>query len=68
MKLEREKELVTQMCPTLCNPMDCSLAGSSALGISQAGILEWVAISEGNVKWNFNFTLGFYGLPWWLRW
>ena len=68
MKLEREKELVTQTCPTLCNPMDCSLPESSALGISQAGILEWVAISEGNLKWNFNFPLGFYGLPWWLRW
>ena len=32
-------------CPTLCNPMDCSPPGSSVHGISQAGILEWVAIS-----------------------
>ena len=29
----------------LCNPMDCSLPGSSVHGIPQAGILEWVAIS-----------------------
>ena len=34
-----------QSCPILCNPMDCSLPGSSVHGISQARILEWVAIS-----------------------
>ena len=33
-----------QSCPTLCDPMDCSLPGSSVHGISQARILEWVAI------------------------
>ena len=33
-----------QSCSALCNPMDCSLPGSSVLGILQAGILEWVAI------------------------
>ena len=32
-------------CPTLCNPMDWSLQGSSAHGIFQARVLEWVAIS-----------------------
>ena len=37
--------LVTKLCPTLCNPMDCSLPGSSVPEISQARILEWVAIS-----------------------
>ena len=37
--------LVTQSCPTVCDPMDCSLPGSSVHGILQAGILEWVAIS-----------------------
>ena len=36
---------VSQLCPTLCNPMDCSLPGSSFHGIFQARILEWVAIS-----------------------
>ena len=36
---------VAQSRLTLCNPMDCSLAGSSVHGISQARILEWVAIS-----------------------
>ena len=33
-----------QSCPNLCNPMDCSLPGSSVYGVSQARILEWVAI------------------------
>ena len=37
--------LVAQSCPTLCDPMDCSLPGSSAHGIFQARILVWVAIS-----------------------
>ena len=36
---------VTQLCPTLCDPIDCSLPGSSVRGILQARILEWVAIS-----------------------
>ena len=33
-----------QLCPTLCNPMDCRLPGSSVHGILQARILEWVAM------------------------
>ena len=33
------------MCPTLCNPMDCSLPGSSVHGIFQSRVLEWIAIS-----------------------
>ena len=37
--------LVTQSCPTLWDPIDYSLLGSSVHGISQARILEWVAIS-----------------------
>ena len=36
---------VAQSCPTLCDPMDCSLPSSSVHGILQARILEWVAIS-----------------------
>ena len=36
---------VVQSCLTLCNPMDCSLPGSSVHGIFQARTLEWVAIS-----------------------
>ena len=36
--------LVSQSCPTLCDPMDCSPPGSFVYGILQARILEWVAI------------------------
>ena len=36
---------VSQSCVTLCDPMDCSLPGSSTHGILQARVLEWVAIS-----------------------
>ena len=43
-KVKSESE-VTQPCPTLCDPVDCSLPGSSLHGILQARILEWVAIS-----------------------
>ena len=37
---------VTQSCPALCDPMDYSPPGSSVHGISQARMLEWVAISS----------------------
>ena len=43
MKVKSESE-VTQSCPTLSNPMDCSLPGSSIHGIFQARVLEWGAI------------------------
>ena len=43
MKVKSERE-VTQSCPTLHDPMDYSLPGSSAHGIFQARVLEWVAI------------------------
>ena len=42
--VESESE-VAQSCPTLCDPMDCSLPGSSVHGIFQASVLEWIAIS-----------------------
>ena len=44
MKVKSESE-VAQLCPTLSDPMDCSLPGSSVHGIFQAGILEWGAIA-----------------------
>ena len=37
---------VAQLCPNLCDHMDCSPPGSSVLGIFQARILEWGAISS----------------------
>ena len=36
---------VAQLCPTLCDPVDCNLLGFSVHGILQARILEWIAIS-----------------------
>ena len=45
--MQSESE-VTQSCPTLCDPMDCSLPGSSIRGIFQASVLEWDAISSPN--------------------
>ena len=50
MKVKGESE-VAQSCPTLHDPMDCSLSGSSVHGIFQARVLEWVAIA-------FSFTDG----------
>ena len=44
MKVKRESE-VTQLCPTLGDPMDCSLPGSFIHGIFQARVLEWGAIA-----------------------
>ena len=44
MKVKSESE-IAQLCPTLSNPMDCSLPGSSVHGIFQARVLEWVALA-----------------------
>ena len=44
MKVKSESE-VARWCPTLSNPMDCSLPGSSVHGIFQARVLEWGAIA-----------------------
>ena len=45
---ESERE-VAQLCPTLHDPMDCSLPGSSTHGIFQARVLEWGAIAFSTV-------------------
>ena len=42
---ESDESEVAQSCPTLCDPMDCSLSGSSIHGIFQTRVLEWIAIS-----------------------
>ena len=44
MKVKNESE-IAQSCPTLSDPMDCSLPGSSVHGIFQARVLEWGAIA-----------------------
>ena len=47
MKVKSESE-VAQSCPTLSDPLDYRLPGSSIHGIFQAKILEWVAIAPMN--------------------
>ena len=57
MKVKSESE-VAQLCPTLRDPMDCSLPGSSVHGIFQARVLEWVAVAFSNLtSVNLNLTL-----------
>ena len=48
MKVKSESEVI-QSCPTLSDPMDCSLPGSSVHGIFQARVLEWGAIAFSEV-------------------
>ena len=50
-----------QLCPTLCDPMDCSLPGSSIHRIFQARVLEWGAIASSStsfLKWEINSPRG----------
>ena len=59
MKVKGESE-VTQSCPTLSDPMDCSLPGSSVHGIFQARVLEWgaIAFSDENAEFGSMFQIG----------
>ena len=50
--------LVTKLCPTLCDPMDCSLPGSSVHRISQARILEWVASHQVGKRFFYGGGVG----------
>ena len=51
MKVKSESE-IAQSSPTLRDPMDCSLPGSSVHGIFQARVLEWGAIAFSDVYYN----------------
>ena len=81
MKVKSESEVV-QSCPTLSDPMDYSLPGSSVHGICQARVLEWGAIVfSGNMyiticeidhqskfsAWNRALKAGALGQPWGMR-
>ena len=55
MKVKSESE-VAQLSPTLSDPMDCSLPGSSVHGILQARVLEWGAIAT-LPTWHFFFCI-----------
>ena len=52
MQSESSESKVAQSCPTLPDPMDCSLSGSSVHGIFQARVLEWIAISVSSLLCN----------------
>jgi len=54
------KVLIVQLCPALCNPMDCSPPGSSVHGIPQARILEWVAIPFSRVSQVYSKVIHLY--------
>ena len=54
MKVKSESE-VAQSCLTLCDPMDCSLLGSSVHGVFQARVLEWGAIAFSDIKYYILF-------------
>ena len=54
---------VAQSCPILCDPVDCSLPGSSVHGILQAKILEWVAIPSEKAMAPDSITLA-WKIPW----
>ena len=60
MKVKSESE-VAQSCPTLHDPMDCSLPGSSVHGIFQARVLEWgaIAFSKPGVLSSLNMKVSF---------
>ena len=68
MKVKRESE-VAQSCPTLHDPMDSSLSGSSTPGIFQARVLEWgaIAFSDNPVYETAEETL-MYRTVFWTLW
>ena len=55
MTVKSESE-VTQWCPTLSDPMDCSLSDSSVHGIFQARVLEWVSIAFSLCRWHHPYS------------
>ena len=61
-KVKSESEVV-QLCPTLSDPMDCSLPGSSIHGIFQAGVLEWAAIAFSVCTLWLDLNLKIFNLP-----
>ena len=68
MKVKSESE-VAQLCPTLSDPVDCSLPGSSIHGIFQARVLEWGAFAFSNANprknqiWKQTITMSLIHVP-----
>ena len=58
LKGNNKVKVKVKSCLTFCNPMDCSLSGSSVHGIFQARVLEWIAISrEWQKQYAFDTTV-----------
>ena len=55
-KLYTNTQINTQSCPTLYDPLDCSLPGSSVHNILQVKLVEWVAISSPRGSWPWDWT------------
>ena len=72
----RSEVLVTQLCPTFCDPMDCSPPGSSVRGILQARLLERVAIpfsrwrrekgGGSSASFRYPFIFLWFKYHWWM--
>ena len=58
--MHKSESDVAQLCPTLSDPMDCSLLGSSVHGIFQARVLEWgaIAVSDFFLTYSHSCLLG----------
>ena len=69
MKVKSQSE-VAELCPTLSDPMDCSLPGSSIHRICQARVLEWGAIASSYVSFflSTNACLGIFNSVWNVVW
>ena len=65
-KVKSESE-VAQSCPTLSDPMDCSLPGFSVHGIFQARVLEWGAIAFSGLTWVASNCRHFGPSLWWRK-
>ena len=59
LKLYAIESEVARLCPTLCDPMDCSLPGSSVHRIFQARVLEWGATAFSD---QYSILMHIYGI------
>ena len=60
--------LVAKLCPSLCDPMDCSLPGSPVHGIFQARVLEWGAIAFSEPPTTLNIKIIKHYTKWYCSW
>ena len=61
-------QLWFKLCPSLCNPVDCSLSSSSVHGIFHARVLEWVTISFSKLLWLIGYLEVCYSYSFLITW